>query len=109
MDALPKNRGSKSCVRVCDLNNDGKPDLFVGGKLVPGKYPQFCGSSIYINDGKGKFADETDKWNPALRSLGIVTDAVWVDVNDDREKRISVVVGEWMPVKVFEPTGEIGG
>ncbi|GGA88360.1 hypothetical protein GCM10011511_09440 [Puia dinghuensis] len=99
-DALPPNTGSKSCVRVCDVNNDGKPDLFVGGSVVPSGYPRSCGSSIYINDGHGRFRDATDEWNPALRQLGIVTDAAWIDVNGDKVKDL-VVVGEWMPVKVF--------
>jgi hypothetical protein len=103
-DALPFNTGAKSCVKVYDINGDGAPDLFVGGKVMPGKYPQSCASSIYINDGHGKFLDETDKWNPELRSLGIVTDAAWVDVNGDSVKDL-VVVGEWMPVKVFIDTG----
>lgn len=103
-DALPDNTDSKSCVRVCDINGDGKPDLFVGGKVVPGKYPRSCGSSIYINDGHGKFRDATDEWNPALRRLGIVTDAVWVDVNHDGVRDL-VVVGEWMPIKVFVNEG----
>jgi hypothetical protein len=103
-DALPANTGAKSCVRVSDINGDGKPDLFVGGKVVPGKYPSSCASSIYINDGHGKFVDATDALNPELRHLGIVTDAVWVDVNGDKVKDL-VVVGEWMPVRVFVNQG----
>src|SRR5262249_18691370 len=57
-----------------------------------------------INDGHGKFTDATDQWNPELRHMGIVTDAVWVDVNGDKVKDL-VVVGEWMPVKVFIDSG----
>src|SRR5262249_25658219 len=102
--ALPANLGAKNCVTVSDINGDGSPDLFVGGTVVPGKYPGSCASSIYINDGHGKFTDATDQWNPELRHLGIVTDAVWVDVNGDKVKDL-VVVGEWMPVKVFIDSG----
>ena len=101
VNALPANLGSKSCVRACDIDGDGSPDLFVGGSVVPGKYPQSCPSSIYINDGHGKFSDQTEKWAPSLRKIGIVTDAVWVDVNKDKTKDL-VIVGEWMPVKVYE-------
>ena len=100
-NALPQNFGSKSCVRPYDIDGDGDMDLFVGGKVVPGKWPQWCKSSIYINDGHGKFTDETGKWNTTLSNIGIVTSAVWADVNGDKIKDL-VVVGEWMAPTVFE-------
>ncbi|HEY1870836.1 MAG TPA: RNA-binding protein, partial [Chitinophagaceae bacterium] len=62
--------------------------------------PQSCASSIYINDGHGKFTDETAKWNASLKNMGIVTDAVWADVNHDNIKDL-IVVGEWMPPTIF--------
>ena len=103
-DALPKNLGSKSCIRPYDIDGDGDMDLFVGGKVVPGKWPQSCKSSIYINDGTGKFTDETDKWNKSISNIGIVTDATWADVNGDGKKDL-IVVGEWMSPVIFENKG----
>ncbi len=100
VNSLPVNTGNKSCVRVCDIDGDGDMDLFIGGNSVPGKWPNSCGSAIYINNGKGKFTDETDKWNPRLKNIGMVTDAVWADVNQDGRKDL-IVVGEWMPPTIF--------
>jgi len=99
-NSLPEMNGSKSCVRVEDINRDGAPDLFVGGRLVPGRYPEPCKSYILINDGKGNFSDSTEKVCPELRKPGMITDAVWVDLDLDSQKEL-VVVGEWMPVLVF--------
>lgn len=99
-NALPDNRGSKSCVRVCDIDGDGDLDLFVGGSVVPGKWPFNCKSSIYINNGKGIFTDETDRWSGQLGHIGIVNDAVWTDVNKDGLKDL-VIVGEWMQPTIF--------
>lgn len=100
-NALPQNFGSKSCVRPYDIDGDGDIDLFVGGKVVPGKWPQWCKSSIYINDGHGKFTDETEKWSTALSNIGIVTSATWADVNGDKIKDL-IVAGEWMAPTIFE-------
>ena len=99
-DALPSMRSSKSCVRVADINADGHPDLFVGGRVIPGRYPETPQSYILINDGKGHFTNETAKYNPALQHIGMVTDAAWVDMNGDKKPDL-VLVGEWMPVTVL--------
>ncbi|MBD2753837.1 VCBS repeat-containing protein [Spirosoma sp. BT704] len=99
-DALPAMRTSKSCVRVNDVNGDGKPDLFVGGRVIPGRYPETPQSYLLINDGKGKFTDQTAKYAPTLARIGMVTDAAWVDLNADKKAEL-VIVGEWMPVTVL--------
>ena len=102
-DALPILHTSTGCVRVTDVNGDGQPDLFVGGRVVPGRYPETPKSFLLINDGKGKFTDQTARLAPILSTLGMVTDAAWIDLNADRKPEL-VVVGEWMPVTVFSLT-----
>ncbi|WP_299590861.1 VCBS repeat-containing protein [Mucilaginibacter sp.] len=97
---LPVMLSSKSCVRAADINADGHPDLFVGGRVIPGRYPETPSSYILINDGKGHFTDETVKYNPQLQHIGMVTDAAWVDMNGDKKPDL-VLVGEWMPVTVL--------
>jgi len=99
--ALPKMLSSKSCVRVADINGDGFPDLFVGGRVIPGRYPETPDSYILINDGKGHFTDETLNYNSGIRKIGMVTDAAWCDMNGDKKPDL-VIVGEWMPITVFE-------
>ncbi|HEY4289358.1 MAG TPA: VCBS repeat-containing protein [Puia sp.] len=99
-NALPDLLLNASCAAAADVDGDGAPDLFIGGRVVPGKYPLSPGSRLLHNDGKGHFSDETAKVAPALDSLGMVTDAVWIDLNKDKKPDL-VLVGEWMPVKVF--------
>nr|WP_293834246.1 VCBS repeat-containing protein [uncultured Arsenicibacter sp.] len=98
--ALPAMLTSKSCVRATDVNGDGKPDLFVGGRVVPGRYPETPRSYLLINNGKGQFTDQTAKLAPMLANIGMVTDAAWTDLNNDRKAEL-VLVGEWMPVTVL--------
>ena len=99
--ALPLMTASKSCVKQADINGDGFPDLFVGGRVIPGRYPEAPRSYILINNGKGKFTDETDKFCPSLKNIGMVTDAAWADMNGDKRPDL-ILVGEWLPISVFE-------
>ncbi len=93
-------RDSKSCVAAADFNQDGSPDLFVGGRVIPGKYPVSPKSSLLLNDGTGHFKDVTAQWAPQLEHIGMVTSAVWYDLNKDGRKDL-IVTGEWMPIYIF--------
>jgi len=99
-DALPKMLISTGCVKAADIDGDGDMDLFVGGRLVAGRYPSTPDSKILQNDGKGNFTDITATAAPAIQKIGMVTDALWIDLNKDNLPDL-VVVGEWMPIKVF--------
>lgn len=98
--ALPQLLTSKGCVKAADIDGDGDIDLFVGGRVVAGKYPTAPHSYILLNDGKGTFTDATINVCSALQQPGMVTDALFTDLNNDKQPDL-IVVGEWMPVKVF--------
>lgn len=86
-----------------DYDQDGDMDLFVGGRLVPGKYPYAPRSYILRNDG-GKFADVTKEIAVELFEAGLVTDAIWTDFNNDQQLDL-IVVGEWMPILMLKNQG----
>lgn len=96
--------GSSSVVQVIDLNQDGSPDLFVGGRLVPFAYGAPASSTIYINDGKGNFSNQTATLATEFKELGMVTDAKIIDYDGDGLQDL-VVVGEWMAPTFFKNTG----
>ncbi len=98
--ALPIILTSKSCVKAADIDGDGDLDLFVGGRVVPGKYPTAPRSYILMNDGTGVFTDATSTACKGLEQPGMITDAVWLDLNNDKQPDL-IVAGEWMPIKVF--------
>jgi hypothetical protein len=102
-NALPATKSSGSCVRAADFDSDGDLDLFVGGRVVPGSYPMPAESYLLIND-HGKFTDVTEQLAPQLKLAGMITDAIWSDVDADGKIDL-MVVGEFMPVSVFKNDG----
>jgi enediyne biosynthesis protein E4 len=101
---LPAETVSGARVVAADYDGDGDIDLFVGGRVVPWRYGLDPTSSILKNDGHGRFTDVTAQAAPELAHVGMVTDALWVDVDGDRRLDL-VVVGEWMPITIFRNTG----
>lgn len=99
-ETLPSMPVSKGCVAVADIDGDGHPDLFVGGRVIPGRYPETPESYILINDGKGHFTDKTAQLAPGLRHIGMVTSAVFTDFNRDGHPDL-VLAGEWMPITIL--------
>jgi hypothetical protein len=97
---LPELLTSGSCVKPFDYDGDGDLDLFVGGRLIPGKYP-LPASSHLLENRYGTYHDVTSQRAPGLLQLGLVTAAEWTDFNNDGARDL-VVVGEWMPVTLFQ-------
>jgi enediyne biosynthesis protein E4 len=102
--ALPPLYLSGSRAAAADYDGNGTIDLFVGGRSVPGRYGIDPQSVLLKNDGKGHFTDVTDKLAPGLSHVGMVTDAIWKDVDGDGKLDL-VIVGEWMPITIFKNMG----
>ncbi|MBK9108968.1 MAG: VCBS repeat-containing protein [Saprospiraceae bacterium] len=98
---LPKIRSSGSCVVVADMDGDGDLDIFRGGRTIPDKYPYAPKSYLMENDGKGNFTDVTDEKATQLRTVGMVTSAVWTQISGDALPEL-ILVGEWMPITIFD-------
>ena len=97
---LPTSEFSGSAISASDFDRDGDLDLFIGGRVVPGRYPTSPGSRLYRNDA-GRFTDVTRKHAEALLNTGMVSGATWTDVDDDGWDDL-VIVGEWHPVRIFK-------
>lgn len=101
--ALPNMYTSSSVVVPGDFNGDGQPDLYVGGRLTPLKYPFPAKSYILENQG-GTFRDVTEKIAPELVEPGMITDALWVDFDEDGRLDL-VTTGVWLPVQFYRNDG----
>ncbi len=99
-EAIPIEYSSGSCVVPQDYDGDGDTDLFVGGRLIPNRYPESPESFLLQNDGRGHFTDVTNAVSPGLKNAGMITAAVWADANGDHQPDL-LVVGEWMAPQLY--------
>ena len=98
-DALQNISTSGKAIAIDDYDKDGDQDIFIGGRVVPGHYGLIPNSYLLQNN-NGKFTDITNTI-PSLSKIGMVTDAIWCDVNGDGWKDL-VIVGEWMPLTIYK-------
>ncbi|MEQ9441399.1 MAG: VCBS repeat-containing protein [Cyclobacteriaceae bacterium] len=96
----PQVGGNLSTIAPADFDQDGDMDLFLGGRCVPGDYGLIPGSYLLQNRGDGTWNNLTTQ---EIGQLGMVTDARWADIDQDQDMDL-LVVGEWMPVTIFENT-----
>ncbi|MBK9641151.1 MAG: VCBS repeat-containing protein [Saprospiraceae bacterium] len=101
VNALPKITSSGSCVVAEDFDGDGDVDIFRGGRQIPQKYPFAPRSYLLENKSGGKFSDVTETKAPDLMSPGMVTTAVFADLDKDNKKEL-LVAGEWMPIQIYK-------
>lgn len=100
VNALPDLKTNNACVTFADIDDDGDEDLFVGARFIPGNYPMAPPSYLLLNNGAGKFENRTSKICKDLMSGGMVSDAVFTDINNDNKPDL-IVVGEWMKIEIY--------
>ncbi len=98
LPVLPSGTGSVA------ISREKIPEyVFVGGSVIPGKYPLAAPSRLLRRDERGAWRDVSATANTALVDLGIVTDAEWHDLDQDGNDEL-IVVGQYMPIRVFNLT-----
>jgi hypothetical protein len=90
-----------TCVAHADFDSDDDEDIFIGARpnLLAYGYPG--NNTLLMNDGQGNYTDVTETLGKALKSMGMITDATWADINLDMRPEL-ILCGEWMGIKVME-------
>jgi len=99
VDALPPLPLNAGVIAAADFDHSRRLGFFIGGRVLPHQYPLSPRSALLANRG-GKFEDVTDALAPGLREVGMVTAALWSDVDGDGWPDLLLTL-EWGDVKYF--------
>jgi enediyne biosynthesis protein E4 len=108
--ALPTLAVSASKVIALDYDQDGDTDLFIAGRQVPGRYPAPARSYLLRNDsrtGQVRFTDVSAQAGRSVQEPGMVCDVLATNLNNDAYPDL-MMVGEWMPIRMFLNDGGKG-
>ncbi|HOW66098.1 MAG TPA: VCBS repeat-containing protein [Candidatus Paceibacterota bacterium] len=96
---IPGNGSMTGPLILADIEADGDLDLFVGGRMIPGRYPEAASSRLYRRH-NGSWVEDL-KNNPLLNAVGLVSGAVFSDLNGDGYPEL-ILACEWGTLRLFE-------
>lgn len=95
-DVLAEQQSSTGPMALGDWDGDGDLDLFVGGRVVPGRFPEPATSILLVNEGN----DFPAALSKVLEKCGLVSGAMWCDLDDDGYPELVLACG-WGPIRVY--------
>jgi enediyne biosynthesis protein E4 len=103
-NSIPTTNNNVAVIAPYDFDHDGDIDVFIASRSVPGVYGIDPKHLLLENNGKGEFSNIIDKVAFKLNQMGMITNAVWEDIDNDDKKDL-IVVGDWSAPKIFKNTG----
>lgn len=97
---LPATDSASGPLAMADIDRDGDLDLFVGGTVKAGRYPEPADSMILLCDENGTYT-RSDLHSEVFKGVGLVRGAVFTDFNNDTNPDL-VLACHWGPVRLFQ-------
>ncbi|MCK5677130.1 MAG: VCBS repeat-containing protein, partial [Flavobacteriaceae bacterium] len=101
---LPTVNKNTAVISPYDFDNDGDIDVFIGSRSIVSNYGVKPNHLFLENNGDGTFNNATERLAYDLKDAGMVTDAIWVDINNDNKKDL-ITVSEWDTPKIYKNNG----
>jgi hypothetical protein len=83
---------------LADVDGDGFPDLFVGGRLSAGRYPEPVASQLFTQTSHHFVPDL--RHDPILQNVGLVAGANFADLDRDGDPDL-ILATHWGPLRVL--------
>lgn len=96
--SLLHSASSTGPIALGDYDGDGEIDVFVGGRVIAGRYPEAASSSLLRAHGGTLQYDS--KASQILSRIGMVSGAVFTDLNADGWPEL-VLACEWGPIRIL--------
>ncbi|MGC6459914.1 MAG: VCBS repeat-containing protein [Akkermansiaceae bacterium] len=103
--SIPDSVTPSGQVCAADFDRDGDLDLFVAGRVLPGRYPMAPASQLLRNDTvnqRVKFTNVTTEIAPELlkKPVTVVKSALFTDANGDGWTDLLIAM-DWGPLRLF--------
>ncbi|MDL5510901.1 VCBS repeat-containing protein [Arenibacter sp. M-2] len=104
-EILPSTFKNIAVITPHDFDNDGDMDVFIGSRSVVGNYGLDPDHLFLENNGDGTFTDATERLAYDTKQAGMVTDAIWVDMDGDQKKDL-ITVADWGRPVIYKNSGK---
>lgn len=99
---VPTGLQSGCRIVLGDIDGDKDLDVFIGGRVIPGKFPMSPHSFLLRND-KGVLVDVTAKQAPELAVSGMLCHGAFFDYDKDGDLDL-MTVGQWTSPHLYQNT-----
>jgi len=97
--SVPPDAASTGPMALADVEGDGSLELFVGGRMIPGRYPEATSSRLFRFNGSAVTLDADN--SRVLEKAGLVSGAVFSDLDGDGFPEL-ILACEWGPLRIFQ-------